>query len=336
MRGARTDGFVRRRLGRTGLEVSEVSLGCWTLGGAYFLEGQPGGWGGLDESAAERAVERALELGCNHFDTADVYGIGRSELMLGRVLGPRRKEVVLATKVGWFRGSAEHAYHPVHLRHQLEQSLANLKTDYVDIYYFHHGDFGPGDCYLEDAVELMRRFREQGKVRFIGQSAYTVEDFEKLIPVVDPDVLQSRAHILDLRMIGPQSRLPRLIAGRDLGFVAFSPLAQGLLLDKYSPDRPLSFPEGDQRAGSRWFTAEFLGRLAPRVARLKERFGSSTADLVRASLQYVLSFAAVSCVIPGFRNTAQVEMNLAAAGRPLSPEDTEWIGDLFNDLVCDD
>ncbi len=329
-------GFVRRRLGRTGLMVSEVSLGTWTLGGVSFNEGRPNGWGALNVEEAEHAVLHALDLGCNHLDTADVYGAGHSEQLLGRVLGARRKEVVLATKVGWFRGTAEHAFQPLHIRHQLEQSLANLRTDHVDIYYFHHGDFGESDLWLDSAIEVMRRLKDEGKVRFIGQSAYSQEDFEKLIPRVDPDVLQSSTHMLNLKMIGPQSRIPALIAQRDLGLVGFSPMAQGLLLDKYDPKAPPQFEEGDQRAASRWFKADFLAKMQPRLAELKKRFGGSTSELVRASLQYVLAYPSVSCVIPGFRNSAQVEMDLSAAGQPLTTEDREWIRELFADLALTD
>ena len=330
------DGFVRRRLGRTNPEVSRISLGCWTLGGANWSQGQPVGWGELDSGEAKKAVERGLEMGCNHFDTADVYGNGRSEQMLGKVLGPRRKDVVVATKVGWFQGTAVHAYHPLHIRHQIEQSLENLKTDYVDIYYFHHGDFGPDDCYLDDAVEAMRRLREEGKVRFIGQSAYTVQDFQRLIPIVEPDVVQSRAHIMDIRMIEPSSPVAGLIAERDLGFVAFSPMAQGLLLDKFRPENPPQFAEGDNRGRSRWFEFEFLSRLAPKLDRLKERFGPGIDELIRVSLQYLLAYQAVSCVIPGFRSIRQVEMDLSAAGKPLSGEDVGWIRELFEDCMMDD
>lgn len=327
-------GFVRRRLGRTGLMVSEISLGTWTLGGTSYNEGRSNGWGGLDVGEGERAVLRALELGCNHLDTADVYGAGHSEQLLGRVLGHRRKDIVLASKVGWFRGTAEHAYHPLHIRHQLEQSLLNLRTDYVDIYYFHHGDFGADDVWLDGAIEEMHRLKESGKVRFIGQSAYSQADFEKLVPRVDPDVLQSSTHMLNLKMIGPESRIPAIIKKYDLGLVGFSPMAQGLLLNKYDPARPPSFQDGDQRADSRWFKPDFLGLMQPKLAALKERFGGGTADLVRVSLQYVLSHPVVSCVIPGFRNSAQVEMDLSAAGRPLSEGDREWIRELFKDLCA--
>ena len=322
-------GYVRRRLGRSGLELSEISLGLWTLGGPNWIDGQSVGWENLDEDEAVAAVERGLELGCNHFDTADVYGNGRSEQRLGRILGGRRKDVIIATKVGWFQGTAEHSFQPVHIRHQIEQSLVNLRTDYVDIYYFHHTDLGP---YRDEAVEVMRRLKEEGKVRFIGQSGYEVDALCGMIEVLDPDVIQSRAHIMDTRMIEPQSRLAVMMAERDLGFVAFSPMAQGLLLDKFRPGNPPSFGEGDNRRDSRWFKQEFLAELAPKMDRLKERFGGGIDDLLRVSLQYPLAHRAVSCVIPGFRNVKQVELDLEPAGKALSVEDAAWVRELFKDL----
>ncbi len=326
------NGYIRRRLGRTGLEVSEISLGLWTLGGPNWDEGQPVGWAELDEDEAVAAVERGLELGCNHFDTADVYGNGRSEQRLGRVLGSRRKDVVVATKVGWFRGTAEHYFQPLHIRHQLEQSLVNLRTDYVDIYYFHHTEFGQ---WRDEAVEVMRRLKEEGKVRFIGQSGYEVDELCKMIAVLDPDVIQSRAHIMDTRMIEHGSRLARMILERDLGFVAFSPMAQGLLLNKFRPDNPPSFGPGDNRSGSKWFTADFLARLAPVMDRVEQRFGFGVENLLRVSLQYLLGHQAVSCVIPGFRNVKQVKLDLAPAGKPLHNDDIDWIREQFKDLKMD-
>jgi aryl-alcohol dehydrogenase-like predicted oxidoreductase len=327
-----TDGHVCRRLGRTGLEVSEISLGLWTLGGPNWDEGQPVGWADVDEAGAVAAVERGLELGCNHFDTADVYGNGLSEQRLGRVLGSRRKDVVVASKVGWFRGTAQHYFQPLHIRHQLEQSLSNLRTDYLDIYYFHHTDFGP---WRDEAVEVMHRLKEEGKIRFIGQSGYEADALCEMIEVLDPDVIQSRAHIMDTRMIGAGSRLARMMAERDIGFVAFSPMAQGLLLNKFSPDNPPSFGAGDNRSGSRWFSAGFLARLAPVMNRVEARFGGGMENLLRVCLQYLLAHPAVSCVIPGFRNVKQVELDLSPAGKPLSQDDVSWIREQFKDLIMD-
>ena len=166
-----------RKLGQTGIEVSEISLGCWTLGGLNWVNGNANGWANVDEVDVRRAVDYALDKGVNHFDNADVYGNGKAERMLARVLGDRSKRVTIATKVGHFPGTAEHAYQAAHIRHQCEQSLINLQRDVIDLYYLHHGDFGPNDRYLDEAAATMHDLKKEGKIRAIGQSAYSTRGF---------------------------------------------------------------------------------------------------------------------------------------------------------------
>ena len=317
-----------RKLGRTDLEVSEISFGCWTMGGPSWVDGEADGWGAVDEDEIVAGVKAGIDAGVNHFDNADVYGSGRAELMLARALdrlGVKTTDFVIATKVGWFRGTAEHAYHPTHIRHQCEQSLVNLKRDYIDLYYFHHADFGPNDQYLDDAVAMMNRLLEEGKVRYKGQSAYSEEDFERVVPVVQPHALQSSANALSDGFIRPGSRLQRLMDQHDLAFVAFSPLAQGLLLDKYDPKNPPQFESGDHRRGSDDFSAEALAALKPKLEQLKTRFGSTTEDLAAMALNYVLAHPRVACVIPGFRNERQAKCNVSGAGRRLTEKETDFI-----------
>ena len=317
-----------RKLGRTDLEVSEISFGCWTMGGPSWADGEADGWGAVDEDEIVAGVKAGIDAGVNHFDNADVYGTGRAELMLARALdrlGVKTTDFVIATKVGWFRGTAEHAYHPTHVRHQCEQSLVNLKRDHIDLYYFHHADFGPNDQYLDDAVGVMNRLVEEGKVRYKGQSAYSEEDFERVVPVVQPQALQSSANALSDDFIRPGSRLQGLMDEHDLAFVAFSPLAQGLLLDKYDPKNPPQFEPGDHRRGSDSFSAEALAALKPKLEQLKTRFGSTTEDLAAMALNYVLAHPRVACVIPGFRNERQAKCNVSGAGRALTDEETDFI-----------
>lgn len=320
-----------RRLGNSEIEVSEISLGCWTLGGLSWKEGRPDGWANVSEDDVTAAVKRAVDAGVNHFDNADVYGAGRAEQVLARVLkklGLKCEDFVIATKVGHFRGTAEHAYEPANIRHQCEQSLINLKRDYIDIYYFHHGSFGE---HLEEAAATMDALVQEGKVRLKGQSAYSVADFERAVPVVKPQVLQSWAHALDTQFITPGSRVANLLEKYNMSFVAFSPLCQGILLDKFDPENPPTFEDGDHRRGDKRFTPEFLHGVKPKLEKIKARFGSSTEDLAAVALNYVLSFANVACVIPGFRNEPQVRCNLAAAGRALSKEDAEFIRRIFSE-----
>ncbi len=313
-----------RKLGRTDMEVS-----CWTMGGQnWSYDGEPDGWADPDEDEITAGVKAGLDAGVNHFDNADTYGKGRAERMLARALdrlGVRSTDVVIATKVGWFPGTADHAYEPAHIRHQCEQSLINLRRDYIDLYYFHHGDFGEGDRYLEDAVAVMNDLVDQGKVRFKGQSAYSEEDFERLVPVVQPHVLQTGSSALHDGFIRPGSRMQKLMEEHGLALVAFSPLAQGLLLDKFDPNNPPQFERGDNRRGNPAFTKEGLSALKPKLEKVKSRFGPTIEDLAAVALNFVLGHPNVACVIPGFRNAQQSEVNVSAAGRKLSEDDLAFI-----------
>jgi aryl-alcohol dehydrogenase-like predicted oxidoreductase len=319
----------QRKLGSSDVTVSEVSLGCWTLGGLNWNRGQSVGWAEVDEGEAVAAIHDALDAGVNHFDNADVYGNGRAERMLARALGKHRKDVVIATKVGHHAGTAEHAYDPLHIHHQCEQSLKNLNTDYVDVYYFHHGDFAENDRWLDDAVAMMRRLKDEGKVRLVGLSAYSAEDFARLVPKVQPAVLQSWAHLMDDQFIRPGNPVPKLMEQYDMTFVAFSPLNQGILLDKYDPNNPPKFEGGDIRSEREKFQRDALRDAHAKLQEVKERFGETTEDLARVALQFILAHDHVACVIPGFRNRKQVACNLAAAGKPLSADDVVFLREVF-------
>jgi aryl-alcohol dehydrogenase-like predicted oxidoreductase len=299
------------------------------MGGLNWVNGQPNGWANVDEAEVARGIDHALDQGVNHFDNADVYGNGRAERMLARVLGKRSNKVVIATKVGHFPGTAEHAYEARHIRHQCEQSLLNLKRDFIDLYYFHHGDFGPGDGYLEGAVGVMRDLQREGKLRLLGLSAYSSDDFVRLVPVVKPDVLQSWAHAMDTQFIDPGTAVRKLMDQQELSFVAFSPLAQGLLLGKYPPGSKPQFEAGDHRKGSGQFSEEHLRKVDAQVQKLKRKFGETPEDLARVALQYLLSYSCTACVIPGFRNLRQVEINLRGADAPLSAEDVQYVREVM-------
>ncbi len=319
-----------RKLGQTDVEVSEVSLGCWTMGGLNWVNGNPNGWANVDEEEITLAIKRAVDAGVNHFDNADVYGNGKAERMLARVLkrlGLKSEDFVIATKIGHFPGTAAHAYDPLHIRHQCEQSLRNLERDYIDLYYFHHGDFGENGEWLEGAAATMDALVQEGKVRLKGQSAYSVAHFERAVPVVKPDALQSWANAMQDQFIAIDSPVDKLMQQHGCTFVAFSPLAQGILLDKFDPENPPAFEDGDHRKHNKRFQADFLRQMKPRMTRLKERFGETIDDLSAIAQRYVLQHPRVACTIPGFRNQTQVACNLSAANRQLSDDDIAFIRD---------
>jgi len=320
-----------RRIGQSDVEISEISLGCWTMGGLNWVNGVPNGWANVDEKEVTEAINYAIDQGVNHFDNADVYGNGRAERMLARILGNRSNSFIIATKIGWFPGTAAHAYEPHHIRHQCEQSLKNLQRDYIDLYYFHHGHFGDNDEYLDDAIEVIYRLREEGKIRLIGQSAYRHEDFVKLIPRVKPDAIQSFASEIDDRFVADGTPTRKLLEENQISFIAFGPIAQGLLLGKYNKNNPPKFEPGDHRANSERFTIENLTKLEPKIEKLKEKFGSNVEELARAAFQYLLHLKVVGAVIPGFRNLSQVKVNLSKCDKPLADDEYAYIQSIFKD-----
>jgi len=317
-----------RKLGRADVEVSEISFGCWTTGGLNWVNGTPNGWADPDEDEIVTGIKVGLDAGVNHFDNADVYGNGRAERMLARALarlGVKSAEVIIATKVGHFPGTAAHAYEPAHIRHQCEQSLINLGRDTIDLYYFHHGDFSENDGYLDDAVATMNRLIEEGKVRYKGLSAYSIADFVRLVPKIEPHVLQSFANALADGMIRAGSPVQALMEERGLALVAFSPLGRGRLLNKYDPANPPQFEPGDNRRGNEGFSAAALAALKPKLDTLAARFGGGTEQMAAIALQYVLAHPRVACVIPGFRNARQAAVNVAAEGQELSESEVAFI-----------
>ena len=321
-----------RQLGDSDISVSEIGLGCWTLGGLNVSNGHDSGWASVNDIEAEKAVASAIEKGVNHFDNADVYGNGRAERLLSKILGRlgrRSEEFIISSKVGFQSGSHEHAYTPENIRRQCEQSLKNLNRDYIDIYYLHHGNFGEDDRYLEPAANAMQSLQKEGKIRIIGQSAHKTSHFEKSIPVLKPTVLQSWAHMMDTKFIVENGLVGQLLKKNRLSFIAFSPLNQGILTGKYHGKEAPSFEIGDHRRKSQKFSTNSLRSMDSKLDALKQRFGDQDSALPSVALRFVLSFSNVASAIPGFRNREQVEQNLAAMERELSSDDMEFIKELF-------
>jgi myo-inositol catabolism protein IolS len=337
-----------REVGRTGIRVSEVGFGCWTMGGPSFspADGVPVGWADVDEGEVLSGIKAGLDAGVNHWDNADVYGNGRAERMLGacfRKLGVKPGTQVIATKVGHMKGSAPHGLEPRHMRGQCEQSLRNLGVECIDIYYCHHGSYvGPGydgasHDYLPEAAGVMHALKKEGKIRAIGQSAYTDADFARAIPVMRPDVLQSKANMRDDVFIRPGSVVQKLMEEHGCTFVAFGPLDQGILLDKFDPEKPPKFEGGDYRNNRKDFSAESLRSVRSKIGAIKTRFGIEglkgeqlTAALSSIASRWVLAHANVCSAIPGFRNERQARCNVGAGvDAPMSEGDVAFIRGLF-------
>ena len=219
-------------LGRTNEEVSAISLGTWAFGGASMSGKISVGWGGQDKSDSKRALLAAWEKGINHWDTADVYGDGKSESIIGEMWNDiPRKDIFLATKVGWDKGPFSNYYEPKHMVHNIERSLKNLKTDCVDLVYLHHCNFGKDGEYFDEALDVLTNFKNQGRLRFIGLSDWSNSRIMKYIEMCDPDVIQPYRNVMDDGYI--KSGLCSYINKNNLGVCFFSPIKHGLLTGKY-------------------------------------------------------------------------------------------------------
>ena len=314
------------RLGRTRLSSSTVALGTWAYGGPNSARGQPVGWTGHDDRLAREALIRAHEKGIRHWDTADVYGEGQSETLIGTLWNAvPRADILLASKVGWDPGPQGYYYDPAHMRTKLEASLRYLRTEVIDLYYLHHCDFGPNDEHLDGAVETVRQFREEGKVQFLGLSDWDSARVARFLERVDPDVVQVYRSVVDDGY--ESSGLAGLVKQRDLGVAFFSPLRHGLLLGKY--DRPTSFGAGDWRNGIPEFRdPEVLATMRRNRDALSQRFGESLQPVLHGLCGALLSDAPKGCVLLGLRNADQVDA-AASVGEPVSPVDAAWVKALY-------
>ncbi len=315
------------RLGRTGVHVSAIACGTWAYGGLKKVGGMEVGWAGHDDERASDALVAAYESGITHWDTADVYGEGHAEQLIGGLWDRvPREEVFLASKVGWDTGSYRHFYHPRLIEERIDRSLRYLKTDRIDLFYLHHCDFGPQDRYLDGAVEALRRARDAGKLRFLGLSDWSSEKVVRFAPRVDPDVVQPYRNVVDDAYAS--SGLQAWVDENDAGVAFFSPLRHGLLLGKY--EQPTSFPVGDHRNRIEEFgDAAALARLRDCRAAVELRFPGRQDAVLHALTGALLSEAPTGCVLLGMRQRRHATA-AAGLGEPLSADEAAWVRELYN------
>lgn len=312
------------RFGRTNAQVPAISLGTWGHGGPNVAGGAPVGWSGHDDRMAKAALVEAHRQGITHWDTADAYGQGHAEVLIGEVFaeGVPRADVFLASKFGYWTGPTGRFYDPVFMRQQCEDSLKRMQTDVIDLYYFHHCDFGPNDEYFDDALATMRSFRDEGKIRFIGLSDWDARKIMKFIERADPDAVQPFRNVIDDDY--ESSGLKAWVDAHDLGVAFFSPLKHGLLLGKY--DEPQQFDEGDFRSGIPEFRdPRFLARMRYARDEMTRRFSDQSEPVIHALTGALLAGNPTATVLLGQRNPRQVAAALAAGGDVLSDDDAAWV-----------
>ena len=306
--------------------VSAISLGTWAFGGENKVGKKSVGWANQSDSDSRSVLIKAWEKNINHWDTADVYGEGHSERIIGSVWKDiPRKSIFLATKVGWDMGPFSHWYHPKHMKNKIEESLTNLKTDYVDLLYLHHCNFGKQDEYFEDAVEVLKTFQSQGKIRFIGLSDWSNERIVKYLDACDPDVIQPYRNIMDNTY--EKSGLKNIVKKNNLGVCFFSPLKHGLLTGKYKTTAV--FKDGDHRSGIKDFqNKNKIKKIMLNCEKLEKKFLHHENPIMHGIVNALFFDSPTGCVLLGQRNIKQVE-TASSLGEILSEEDTSWVKSLY-------
>lgn len=303
----------RRKIGS--LDVTVVGVGCNNFGGR------------IDETATKLVVDAALDRGINFFDTADIYGDGRSEEFLGRALGARRSQVIVATKFGYKKEGWPGGAAPSHVKASCDASLQRLGMDVIDLFQQHTPD---PDVPLAETLGALDDLVKAGKVREIGCSNFDVPLLRESAEKKRGAAYVSVQNELSLLKRGNEADVLRECQETGVGYLPFFPLASGLLTGKYRRGVPL--PEGTRiKDGSPWLTEENLA-LTETLITFAESKGHSILEL---AFGWLLSFPAVSSVIAGATKPEQIKANADAARWTLSAAEVAEVESLLNARSAD-
>lgn len=298
------------------LEVSAIGLGCMSMSHAY---GTP------DPAEAERALSRSLDVGYTFLDTASVYGLGHNEKLLGRVLGSRRNEFVLASKCGIkvddkFRRSVDCS--PKSVKKTCDESLRNLQTDVIDLYYLHRRDH---QVPIEESVGAMADLVSAGKIRAIGLSEVSSTTLRKAHAVHPITAVQSEYSLWTRE---PEPRVLEACSELGVGFVPFSPLARAFLTGAVR--KPEDLGEGDLRRSMPRFMDENLSSNVALLAEYEVIARDNECTMAQLALAWVLAQGDNLVPIPGTKHVAFVEENARAADLEISAADLARAGEIIN------
>jgi aryl-alcohol dehydrogenase-like predicted oxidoreductase len=316
-----------RALGRTGWKVSTISFGAWAIGGT---------WGQVQDDESLAALHRAVDLGVNFFDTADVYGDGRSERLMAQLKRSRKEEIVIATKAGRrLNPHLAEGYNRENLTAFVERSLKNLQVEALDLLQLH---CPPTQVYyMPEVFGVLDDLVQAGKLRFYGVS---VEKVEEALKAIEYPNVQSVQIIFNLFRLRPSELFFQEAIRRKVGILARVPLASGMLTGKLRKDS--AFEKDDHRLfnrhgeafdrGETFSGVDYETALAA-VEALKPLVPSGTT-LTQFALRWILMFEAVTCAIPGAKRPSQAEENIAAADLlPLSAETMQKAQAIYDEKI---
>jgi aryl-alcohol dehydrogenase-like predicted oxidoreductase len=310
-----------RKFGNTDLLVSEIGFGAWAIGGGAMIGNTAIGWGDADDTVSVNAIHAALDAGINFFDTADIYGLGHSENLLGKTIGDR-KDIIIATKAGNVSRNEQFTvdYSKEYILKACEASLKRLKRDVIDYYQLHTArmqHLQNGEC-----IQAMQQLQQQGKIRYWGISLNTFDPLPEAEFFIQQKIGNGFQLVLNLLN---QKTLPLLkqSAEKGYGIIVRMALQFGLLTGKF--DNVAEFSANDHRKNR--LTGEVIdtsnSALEP-VWQLCKKYNCSKTEL---ALSYILSYSAVSTIIAGIRTAEQVQQNTSGLFK-LDDEDTKMIEEL--------
>ena len=308
--------MLKRTLGKSKLEISAVGMGCWAIGGPWTWaqpgnEPYPAGWGATDDEESVRAVQAALDMGVNFFDTAANYGAGHSEVILGSALKGKRDQVVIATKFGHIVNEEKKTVYGdsdqiiKNVRKDVENSLRRLQTDFIDIYQLHDGGYDP-----KRAIELQTVLEElvaAGKIRWYGWSTDVVDSAREFASGASGTHCTSIQFRLNALYDNVEMR--KVCADFDLAGINKDPLNKGLLTGKFSSAS--TFPENDIRSRVNFSEAEMVKRLKI-VDEIRDILTSNGRTMAQGALAYIWALDERMVPIPGFKSVKQVKDNAGA------------------------
>jgi aryl-alcohol dehydrogenase-like predicted oxidoreductase len=315
-----------RILGRTGLRVSEIGFGAWAIGGQQ--EGARRSYGPTDDRVSLAALERAWELGGKFIDTADAYGVGHSETLIGQFLAGHRDRVIVATKFGHFpfADPARRIPTPDNIRFCLEESLRRLGTDYIDLYQCHECPLATAQAY--DVPGTMERLRAEGKIRHAGISVYGANQIRQVARGEFGAVFSTIQESYNVTTLLFRDALHEAAAA-GLGIIVREPLGNGLLSGRWTgrEDWDARHARGIRASDQTAMRVEFARRVG-------EFLPGPRRSLVQALIRFSLQDVPASVVIPGCKTAAQVEENFGATDSPpLSASDLAAVHRVHDELL---
>ncbi|MBV1949112.1 MULTISPECIES: aldo/keto reductase [unclassified Streptomyces] len=326
-----------------GRDEHPLGVGCRPIGGPAINEGRPVGWAHVADSSAVDALLRAHALGATVYDTSDVYGLGHSQRVLGRMLAQvPRSSVRIACTVGTYKGTGQHAYSSLNLFRQVEQTQENLGVKHLDVLILAHADFGPRDRYLDEARDTLKALCDSGDITAIGMrvpgilsarpatpdpsagywGSQTRYDF--LFDQLNPQVLSTAVSPLEPQAChtaaGGAESVFSFARRRGIATMIHEPLLQGLLTGKYHPDS--AFSPGDVRS---LYTPAHLQIIDRSMGALRNRFGTNPRALARVALHYSLRRCPDSIVLAGISSPEQAEANFADLNSEMTDDDYVFV-----------